>query len=149
MPTKFMVLGYGDHVLCDDSLRLVHHGARHQSLLLDIRFNYYRGLHLSCITAFELRIDGQAVPSGNLLFSLHGKEFAIDELRDQYTEFWGIKDRATLECFTGPIAEGEHDVELTMRFRSPYMKFAPGVYATIDSSARKTMTLRTVEKARA
>ncbi len=147
MPTKYMILGYGDHVLCDDSLRLVRHGAKHQSLMLDVRLNYYRGLHLSCISEFELRLDGRVVPSGNVILSLHGKEFAIDELSDQYTEFWGVKDRATLECFLGPVAEGGHDVDLTLRFRSPYMKFAPGVYATIDGSARKTMVLRTIEKA--
>ncbi len=146
MPTKYMILGYGDHVLCDDSLRLVRHGAKLQSLLLDIRYNYYRGLHLSNITEFELVLDGKTVPSGNIIFRLKGKEFAIDELADQYTEFWGIKERATLECFVGPVEEGEHDVALTLRFRSPYMQFAPGVYATIDSSGRKRMTLRVLPK---
>lgn len=146
MPTKFMILGFGDHVLCDDSLRLVRQGDNLQSLLLDIRFNYYRGLHLSNITEFELKMDGNVIPSGNIIFHLKGKEFAISQLPDLYTEFWGIKERATLECYIGPVAEGEHDIELTLRFRSPYMQFAPGVYASIDSSARKTMSLRTIDR---
>jgi hypothetical protein len=146
MPTKYMILGFGDHVLCDDSLRLVRHSATMQSLHLDIRFNYYRGLHISNIIEFGLKLDGQTVPSSNIIFKLRDKEFAISELADQYTEFWGVKDRATLECFIGPVAEGEHDVELTLRLRSPYMQFAPGVYAIIDSSGHKKMTLRTVER---
>ncbi len=145
MPTKYLVLGFGDQVICSDSLRLVRHNDKLQSLKLDIRFNYYRGLHLSNITTFELKLDGNVVPNSNIIFKLRDKEFAIDELKDMYTEFWGVKDRATLECFIGPVAEGNHDVDLTLRFRSPYMQFAPGVYATIDSSARKEMSLRTIE----
>ena len=145
MPTKFLVLGYNDYVICDDSLRRIKRGEKLQSILLDIRLNYYRGLHLSNITEFEIKMDGEVIPESNIIFQLKGKEFAISQLPDLFAEFWGIKERATLELFIDPVAEGEHDIELTMRFRSPYMQFAPGVYATIDSSARKTLTLRTID----
>jgi hypothetical protein len=148
MPTKFMVLGYKNQVICDDSLRLVKQGGRLQSLLLDIRLNYYRGLHLSNITKFDLKMDGKAIPAANIIFRLKDKEFAVSQLPDLYTEFWGIKERVTLECFIGPVAEGEHDIELTMLLRCPYMQFAPGVYSSIDSSARKTLVLRTIQKVR-
>jgi len=142
MPTKYLVLGYDDYVICDDSFRLIKRGEKLQSVMLDIRLNYYRGLHLSNMTEFELKIDGEVVPETSIIFQLNGKEFAISQLPQLFAEFWGIKQRATLKLFTGPMAEGKHDIELTMRFRSPYMRFAPGVYATIDSSARKTLSLR-------
>ncbi|MEJ2757370.1 MAG: DUF6379 domain-containing protein [Anaerolineales bacterium] len=142
MPTKYLVLGYDDYVICDDSFRLTKWGEGLYSIKLDIRLNYYRGLHLSNITEFELKIDGEVIPESNIIFQLKGKEFAISQLPHLFAEFWGIKERATLEFFIGPMAEGEHDIELTMRLRSPYMRFAPGVYATIDSSARKTLPLR-------
>jgi hypothetical protein len=148
MPTKFMVLGFKDHVICDDSLRLIKRGDKLQSLMLDIRFNYYRGLHLSNITEFGLKMDGKGIPPANIIFHIKDKEFAVSQLPDLFSEFWGIKERATLECFIGPVAEGEHDIELTMMFRCPYMQFAPGVYASIDSSARKTLVLRTIKKVR-
>jgi hypothetical protein len=145
MPTKYLVLGYSDYVICDDSLRCLKRGEKLQSIMLDIRLNYYRGLHLSNIIEFELKMDGEVIPESNIIFQLKGKEFAISQLPELFAEFWGIKERATLEFFIGPVAEGEHDIELTMRFRSPYMQFAPGIYATIDSSARKTLTLRTID----
>ncbi len=145
MPTKYLVLGYNDYVICDDSLRCIKRGDKLQSTTLDIRLNYYRGLHLSNMTEFELKMDGEVIPRSNIIFQLKGKEFAIDQLPDLFAEFWGIKERATLEFFIGPVAEGEHDIELTMRFRSPYMQFAPGIYATIDSSARKTLAIRTID----
>ena len=145
MPTKYLVLGYDDYVICDDSLRLIKWGGKVQSLMLDIRLNYYRGLHISTMKEFELKIDGEVIPKSNIIFQLNGKEFAIDQLPDLFAEFWGIKERATLEIFDHPLSEGEHDIELTMRFRSPYMQFAPGIYATIDSSARKTLTLRAMD----
>lgn len=142
MSTKYMVLGYKDYVICDDSLRIVHRGKVQSGLMLDIRLNYYRGFHLSCISEFGLKIDGKVVPPGNVKFLLNGNEYAYEQLPDLYTVFWGIKQRVTLEAFTGPIEDGEHDIELTLRFRCPYMQYAPGVYATVDSSARKTLTLR-------
>jgi hypothetical protein len=145
MPTKYLVLGFTDYVICDDSLRLIKRGKDLQSIMLDIRLNYYRGLHLSNITEFELKLDGQVIPASNIIFQIKGKEFAIHQLPDLYAEFWGIKERVTLEFFGSQIAEGAHDIELTLRFRSPYMRFAPGVYATIDSSARKRLTLRTLD----
>ncbi len=148
MPTKFLVLGYNDYVICDDSLRCIKRGDKLQSIMLDIRLNYYRGLHLSNITEFELKMDGEVIPESNIIFQLKGKEFAISQLPDLFAEFWGIKERATLEFFVGPVTEGKHDIELVMRFRSPYMQFAPGIYATIDSSARKTLTLRTIDVGR-
>lgn len=145
MPTKYLVLGYDDYVICDDSFRLIKRGEKLNSLKMDIRLNYYRGLHLSNMTEFELKIDGEVVPEANIIFQLNGKEFAISQLPHLFAEFWGVKQRATLELFIGPVEEGEHDIELTMRFRSPYMQFAPGIYATIDSSARKTLPLRIVD----
>lgn len=145
MPTKYLVLGYTDHVICNDSLRLIKQSDKQQSLNLDIRLNYYRGLHLSNITEFELKIDGNVIPASDIIFQLKGKEFSINQLPDLYSEFWGVKERATLEIFTDPVAAGQHDIELTMRLRSPYMQFAPGIYATIDSSARKTLDLRTID----
>ena len=145
MPTKYLVLGYSDYVICDDSFRLIRRSEKLQSLMLDIRLNYYRGLHLSNITEFELKLDGEVVPESNIKFQLNGKEFAVSQLPHLFAEFWGIKKRATLEFFIDPVAEGEHDIELTMRLRSPYMQFAPGIYATIDSSARKTLPLRIID----
>lgn len=145
MPTKYLVLGFSNYVICDDSFRLIHWGKDLQSVMLDIRLNYYRGLHLSNITEFELKVDGQVIPPSNIIFRIKGKEFAINQLPDLYTEFWGIKDRVTLEFFGSTLREGEHKIDLTLRFRSPYMQFAPGIYATIDSSAKKRLPLRILD----
>jgi hypothetical protein len=75
------------------------------------------------------------------IFCINGKKFSISQLKDLYAEFWGLRDTVNLEIYNNGLLEGEHDVELTLHFRSPYMKFAPRFYGTIDSSSRKRMTL--------
>ncbi len=96
MPTKYLVLGFRDTVICDDSLRLVRWSNKLQSVMLDIRLNYYRGLHLSNITEFKLKIDDEVVPEADIIFRLNGKEFTLSQLPSLFSEFWGIKNALRL-----------------------------------------------------
>jgi hypothetical protein len=143
MPTVFIKLGFDNKVLCEKSFRNIYLNEVPVGFNLGINLNYYRGLHVSCIEKLEVKVDGEILPEHLYLFCINGKKFSISQLKDLYAEFWGIKDTANLEIYNNGLSDGEHDVELTLHFRSPYMKFAPRFYGTIDSSARKTMTLLT------
>jgi len=141
--TIFMVLKYDDRVICEDSLRNTKIKDYIDGFSLDIRINYYRGLQVSCISEISLVVDGEKISDENICFAINGKSFSLSELPYLFAEFWNIHDRATLYVEKeGGLEEGEHDIQLTLHFRSPYMQIAPRTYATIDSSASKTVCLQ-------
>jgi Domain of unknown function (DUF6379) len=141
MPTVFIKLGFENKVLCEKKFRNILLNGIQVGFNLGINLNYYRGLHVSCIEKLEVKIDDEVIPEHLILFCINGKKFSISQLKDLYAEFWGIRDTVNLEIYNNGLSEGEHDVELTLHFRSPYMKFAPRFYGTIDSSSRKRMIL--------
>ncbi|WP_160719261.1 C-glycoside deglycosidase beta subunit domain-containing protein [Bacillus sp. USDA818B3_A] len=141
MPTVFIKLAFNDKVLCEKSFHNIYLNGVPVGFNLGINLNYYRGLHVSCIEKIEVKVDGEILPEQLYLFFINGKKFSINQLKDLYAEFWGIKQTANLEIYNNGLPEGEHEIELTLHFRSPYMKFAPRIYGTIDSSSWKKMTL--------
>lgn len=112
----------------------------------EVRLGYYRGLYLSCVEEFELIMDGTAVDEREITFCINGKEFAVSELKYLVSEFWLVTEPAKIKV-TKPscLAAGEHEVELRLILRSPYLP-APGSmgthsYVPIDSSDKKILNL--------
>jgi hypothetical protein len=106
-----------------------------------VYLNYYRGLPVSCIERLEVKLDGEAVPSHLICAVVNEKKFAVEQLKDLHAEFWGIRKSIDLEIYNGGLEPGEHEVDLTLHLRNPYMRFAPRVYGAIDSSASRKMAL--------
>ena len=141
MPTQFMKLGFEDRVIREDGFHNIELNGKRVGFQLDIRINYYRGFSLSNVDRLELKINGEQIPNHLMLLELNGKQFSLDQLKEVYTEYWGIKQAAHLRVFNYGYDPGEYDVELTLVFKSPYMMFAPGVFGMIDSSAKKQMII--------
>lgn len=141
MSTFFMKLGYTERVLPEDGFYSVLLNGTKVGFNIDLNLNYYRGLALSCVEKLEIRIDGEEIPNHLLLLKINGKMIPANRIPDMYEEYWGIKKTAHLIIFNGGLPEGEHDVEVIMHVRNPYMQFGPGMYGGIDSSCRKTLTL--------
>lgn len=141
MPVKFLKLGFDDRVLRRESFRNIYLNGNKVGFNLGIRLNYYRGQHVSTIEHLALNVDGQAIPPHLMLFVINGKKFTPSQLPDLYAEFWSLRTTAYLEVYNGGLSEGEHDIELTLHLRIPYMKFAPRTYGSLDSSARQKMVL--------
>ncbi|MGI6109176.1 MAG: C-glycoside deglycosidase beta subunit domain-containing protein [Eubacteriaceae bacterium] len=141
MPTQFMKLGFEDRVIRQDGFYNVLLNGRQVGFNLDLRINYYRGLPLSSVQKIELTVDGENIPEYLMLFELNGKQFTVGQLRELYTEYWGIKTPAHLKVFNYGLEPGEHDVAVRIEYKSPYMEFAPGVYGMIDGSEEKKMII--------
>ena len=141
MATRFMKLGFEERVLSDRHFRPITLNGRVIGFNLGLYLNYYRGLPVSCVENLELKVDGEAVPPHLLCAVINEKKFAIEQLSGLHAEFWGIRKRIDLEVYNGGLEPGEHEVELTLHLRNPYMRFAPRVYGMIDGSASKRMVL--------
>ena len=109
-----------------------------------IQLDYYRGHWLSVIDEFEVKVDGESVPEECMKFCLNGKEFSICQLESCYTEFWKILDVATIKVMKkGGLADGEHNIDLHLIFRSPYMPIGPDhQYMPVDSCGNLTMEIQ-------
>jgi hypothetical protein len=141
MPVKFLKLGFDDRVLRQESFKNIYLNGNKVGFNVGLRLNYYRGQHISTIERLELKIDGQPISEHYILFCINDKKFTIPQLKELFAEFWALRTTVNLEIYNGGLPEGEHDVELTLELRIPYMKFAPRTYGSLDSSARKTMVL--------
>ena len=105
-----------------------------------IRYPSYRGTFLSCITSFAVEVDGERIPEEELRFCLNGKEFVISELKDLHREYWFVMDAARIRVVGRDIADGEHQVKVTMFHRIPYTGYF-GQYLIWDNAVEETMTV--------
>lgn len=129
-------------VVCDDSLKHVYANGKRIGCQFDVRLSYYRGHFLSVIDRLEVSIDGEIIPKDHIFFCLKGQEYGLAQLHDLVSVFWPITEPATIKILKkGGVQPGEHDVEFTMFFRSPYMAISDTQYMPIDSSGFKTLVL--------
>ena len=130
-------------VICEDSLKNIFANGKKVGYQFDIRLSYYRGHFLSVIDEFGVTLDGEKVKEEDIKFCLHEKEFGISQLHDLVSEFWGITEKATIKVFKeGGISEGEHDIDVTLMFHSPYMPISDTDYMPIDGCGNKKLFLK-------
>jgi len=142
-----MKLGFEDRVLSKTHFRNITLNGKVVGFNLGVFLNYYRGLPVSSIENLEVKVHGEAVPPHQVCAVVNEKKFSVEQLSGLHAEFWGIRKKIDLEIYNGGLASGEHEVELVLHLRNPYMRFAPRIYGMIDGSARKRMTLGKEAKA--
>ena len=130
-------------VVCDDSLKNFWANGKKIGYQFDVRLSYYRGHFLSTIDEIGVKVDGVDVPTENISLCLDGKEYGVAELHDLVNVFWPIIEPATIKVFQpGGLSEGEHDVDCTLYFRSPYMALSETEYQSIDSCGSKRLNVQ-------
>jgi hypothetical protein len=106
-----------DQVIADDSLR-----ADGDGFAFDLRMPWYRALPLSCLEGLEVKIDGDAVPSGELRLSLAGTSYTLSDLPPLHDEWWYVADAAEVRApRPGGLPAGEHELDVTVALRIPYI----------------------------
>lgn len=129
-------------VVCDDSLKSIYLGGKKLGYQFDIRLSYYRGHFLSVIDELSVKVDGREVDQEKMRFCLNSKEFGISQLHDLVSEFWPITEPATIKVFQPEGLEpGEHDIDVTLMFHSPYMPISDTDFMPIDSCGAKRLVL--------
>lgn len=131
------------NVVCDDSLKNFWANGKKIGYQFDVRLSYYRGHFLSTIDEIGVKVDGVDVPTENISLCLDGKEYGVAELHDLVNVFWPIIEPATIKVFQpSGLSEGEHDVDFTLYFRSPYMALSETEYQSIDSCGSKRLNVQ-------
>ncbi|MFB2580223.1 DUF6379 domain-containing protein [Herbiconiux sp. P15] len=101
-------------------------------IAVSVQLPWYRSLWLSAVDGVAATVNGQAIPTDRLRFSLAGTTYRIEELPEQFDTLWFVADRPdVLIALDTPPAAGEKlTVEVVLTMRLLYMQIAPGRYVT-------------------
>lgn len=109
----------------------------------DVQLAYYRGHYLSDIDLLEVYVDGEKMPQEAVTFELNGKEMPVYKLTYAVTEFWSQVQPAKIRVIKkGGLTAGEHEIELKLMLRVPYMQIGPDhSFMPLDSGDKITVTV--------
>jgi hypothetical protein len=81
----------------------------------------YRGIPLWGVHNIELKIDGTAIDTNELVLSLNNSRYKIADLKNQYMAQWWVFDWGRLFApKANGLTPGEHEVEIRMTYASVY-----------------------------
>ena len=94
-----------------------------ESISFDIRIPWYRSLPLSCVEGLEVTIDGTAIAAGDVRIDFNGTTYALEDLPPLHEDWWQVTDaaRVTVPRADEVVAEGSHEVDVTLALRIPYI----------------------------
>lgn len=109
----------------------------------DVQLAYYRGHYLSDIDLLEVYLDGEKMPQEAVTFELKGKELPVYKLTHAVTEFWSQVEPAKIRVIKpGGVENGEHELELKLMLRVPYMQIGPDHnFMPLDSGEKVTVNV--------
>lgn len=115
---------FDQYMICEDGLQNVTENGAVTGFQFGARLPYYRGLGLSMVEDIAINIDGEAVPREQILFSVRGRTWTLEEMENEIEERWEMGEVATLivQC-DGGLSSGEHKVELMEQLRISYLPF--------------------------
>lgn len=118
---------FDSYVIDESSVRNVTAGDEVVGFSFDTRISYYRGLGVSMVEPFEVRIDGgEIVPADRLRFTIGDRTWTWDELETDGESRWEMTEPATLTVLVdGGLTSGEHTLEVSECLRISYLPFSP------------------------
>ncbi len=91
---------------------------------LQTYITYYRGIPLSMVNDIHVKVDGRDIPRGAVRCSVDGGEywFTLDEMTTVVEHKWEFGEPMIVKVLEdGGLANGEHEVMLTVNVRTAYI----------------------------
>ena len=139
-----MRMQLNDQIIRKETFQHYYINGKKNGFSFDVQLAYYRGHYLSDIDVLEVWIDGEQCPQEAVTFELNGKEMPVYKVKMAVTEFWSQVTPATIRVIRpGGVSTGEHELELKLMLRIPYMKIGPGHdFMPLDSGEKVTITVK-------
>ena len=101
-----------------------------QGISVSLQLPWYRSLWLSAVDTVTAKVNGNDIPTEQLRFELHGRSYAVAELKEQWDTLWFLQDRPDIIIPLDPVPESGDsiDVEVVLTLRLLYMQIAPQRY---------------------
>ena len=121
-----MRMKLSSEIIKKNSFKNLYINGRKNGFEFDVQLAYYRGHYLSDIDLLEVYLDGEKMPQEAVTFEIKGKELPVYKLTHAVTEFWSQVEPAKIRVIKkGGVEAGEHEVELKLMLRVPYMQIGP------------------------
>lgn len=120
-----MRMKLNEQIIKKDSVKEIYINGKNNGFSFEVQLAYYRGHYLSDIDLLEVYVDGEKISDEAVTFELRGKELPIYKLKYAVTEFWSQVDLAKVHVLKPGGLIGEHEVELKLLLRIPYMQIGP------------------------
>lgn len=139
-----MRMPLNEQIIKTDSFKHMYINGQKNGFSFSVQLGYYRGHYLSAIDILEVYLDGEQMPREAVTFELKGKEMPIYKLKYAVTEFWSQVEPATIHVIKkGGVMSGDHEIELKLMLRIPYMQIGPGhTFMPLDSGDKVTITVQ-------
>lgn len=136
-----MRMKLNDQIIKKESFKYLYINGAPNGFSFDVQLAYYRGHYLSDIDLLEVYLDGEKMPQEAVTFELNGKEMPVYKLKYAVTEFWSQVVPATIRVIRkGGVPAGEHELELKLMLRVPYMEIGPDhTFMPLDSGEKVTV----------
>ncbi len=87
-----------------------------------IRSPYYRGTWTNLIDGVRVEVDSESFDSEVITWSIEGRDYTAEELRESETARWPLTEAATLRVPRPErLAVGVHEVTVALSFRMSYI----------------------------
>lgn len=121
-----MRMKLNSEIIKKNSFKNLYINGKKNGFEFDVQLAYYRGHYLSDIDLLEVYLDGDKMPQEAVTFEIDGKELPVYKLTHAVTEFWSQVKPAKIRVIKkGGVENGEHEVELKLMLRVPYMQIGP------------------------
>ena len=121
-----MRMKLNSEIIKKNSFKNLYINGRKNGFEFDVQLAYYSGHYLSDIDLLEVYLDGEKMPQEAVTFEIKGKELPVYKLTHAVTEFWSQVEPAKIRVIKkGGVEAGEHEVELKLMLRVPYMQIGP------------------------
>lgn len=137
-----MRMKLNEQIIKKESFESLYINGQKNGFAFDVQLAYYRGHYLSDIDLLEVYVDGEKMPPEAVTFELNGKELPLYKLKYAVTEFWSQVSLAKIRVLQPEGLTGEHEVELRLMLRIPYMQIGPAHdFMPLDSGEKITVSL--------
>ena len=128
-----------DHHILERGFKNISQNGQVTGFQLKVLSGYYRGLYLCLLEDFEITVDGERMPRGQVRFTTPdgAHTYTLDEMEKITDVRWPYMEPATLTVLKpGGLKPGVHDVQVVQKDRISYMPVQPSV-----RTYRKRMTM--------
>ena len=114
---------FNKYIVGEGTVRNLAVGGEVVGFAFDTRITYYRGLGVSMIEPFEVRVDGgEPFPAETLRFMIGERTWTFEQLSEDGASRWELTEPATVSVLTpGGLAPGVHTLDVTEVLRVSYL----------------------------
>jgi hypothetical protein len=125
--------------------RNVYTGGKATGFQVRFRTSYYRGLYLSMLRPFEVKVDGETFKGDQIKLTIGGKTYVntMEVLQKYPNIYWQIYEPVILTINKpGGLALGSHDIECGYAYTQCYEFKEPDAIYDLNFYKRKMTLVR-------